>query len=117
MAHDIDTMLLTGASGLTYEFKVFDPDAKVPATAGVFVVSSRDSDREADAGRPVWLVGCTPNLARTLDQVKRHARLARSATRWRYCIHIEHDQPSRHGAIAKDLAAFYRFRRPPGEDR
>jgi hypothetical protein len=112
--HETDTVLLTGASGVTYEFEVFDPDARVPAAGGVFVVSSRD--RPADDGRQVWLVGRATNLSRTLDQVKRHARLARRATRWRYCIRIEQHDPDRRSAIAKDLAAAYRLRRQPNGD-
>jgi hypothetical protein len=107
----LDSVLLTGASGLTYEFKIFDPNAPVPPVGGVFVVSGRESGQPGARAEAVWLVGRTPDLSSTLAQVKRHARVTRSDGRWRYCVRFEGSSRAARSRIAKDLAAGFRTHR------
>ena len=106
--NETETVLLTGASGLKYEFEVFDPEDSVPPVGGVFVVSGRDAERTNGPGDAVWLVGRAANLSRTLSLVKRHARVLRTARPWRYCVRVERDDRAARSRIAKDLAARYR---------
>lgn len=112
MPNDEDkTVLLTGASGTAYEFKVYDPEASVPAAGGVFVVPDRKCDlREVDAN-DVRLLGRSANLSLTLAQVKSHARLGEDDADWWFCARIENDDPTERTRIAKDLAASYHLHR------
>jgi hypothetical protein len=108
---DEKTVLLTGASGTAYEFKVYDPEASVPAAGGVFVVPDRKCDlRDLDAD-DVHLLGRSANLSLTLAQVRSHARLGDDDAGWWFCARIENDDPAERTRIARDLAASYHLQR------
>jgi hypothetical protein len=96
-----------GASGTSYEFSVYEPDADIPSAGGVFVVSGVSPGMTPTDERRIWLIGRSPDISRTADQVARHARLE-GVERRQICIRVEERNRRARDRIAKDLAAAYR---------
>lgn len=96
-----------GASGATYKFAVYEPGGDIPSVGGVFLVSGISRDRAQPNNRRIWLIGRSPDMSRTANQMARHARLE-DVERRLICIHVEDDSWQTRNRIAKDLAAAYR---------
>lgn len=96
-----------GASGTSYEFSIYKPDADIPSVGGVFVVSGISRDASESDERRIWLVGRSRDMSRTANQVARHARLD-GVEHQLICIHVEDQDRQTRDRIARDLAAAYR---------
>jgi len=103
-----------GASGVTYKFAVFEPEADIPPVGGVFVVSGVARDRRRSDERRVWLIGRSDDLARTAGQLARHTRLE-GVGRRHICIRVEDRNRRARTRIAKDLAEAHRPPIRPGD--